>query len=60
MNYGPSLPPTGGGISLTLTGTGLVWGISAGSWLVVSVALLGLILMCYAHIRLLRGQRRLR
>ncbi len=57
MNYGPNLPPTGGG--LLLAGSGIVWGASIESWPVIAISIIGFCIMTYGLYRVLKGQRRI-
>ncbi|MEA3453923.1 MAG: hypothetical protein U9R12_03215 [Candidatus Caldatribacteriota bacterium] len=55
MDYGPSLPPTGGAIA----GSALVWGIYSQTWIVIVFSAIALITMLYGLYRLQRGQKSL-
>jgi hypothetical protein len=51
--YGPSLPATGGG----LTVAALIWGVNTNNLLVIVFAVLGLIAVGYSFLRLRHGEK---
>ena len=59
MNYGPSLPPTGGGFALAGATGGIIWGISEGSALLIVVAVVAFCIISWSMLRLLQGEKRI-
>jgi hypothetical protein len=56
MDYGPTLPPTGGAIA----GSALVWGVYSQTWIVIVFSAIALSMMLYGLYRLQKGERTLR
>jgi hypothetical protein len=56
MDYGPTLPPTGGAVA----GSALVWGIYSQTWIVIVFSAIALITLCYGLYRLRKGEKKLR